>query len=82
MQEVDRTMLSPRQVFHQTHDEAVLAVRIDNDRGDLALAKSLKGFKLALPGNEIIARTFWRYAPCYRNRPLEADTKPTDLINQ
>ena len=69
-------VLAPRQILDQAHHQAVLAVGLDDERGNLGLAKVLIGLQVA-PGRrpDHIADhpSFWRRVTVIgRLRPISA----------
>ncbi len=52
MQQVDGAVLAASEVFHQAHDQAVLGIGIDDEGGNLVLAKRLIGLQPTLAADE------------------------------
>ena len=53
VQQVERTVLSPRNVLDKAHHQAVLFARLDNDSGDLRMAKGAVRLEPALAADKI-----------------------------
>src|SRR6267378_2875194 len=60
MEQVDGPMLAPGKVFDQTHDRAIFGIGVDNESGNLGLAKCLIGFEPALATDQVITRSIRR----------------------
>src|SRR6185312_13153838 len=72
-QQVNRTMLAPSAILDEAHDRTVFAGGIDDDRGDLSLAKGLVGLEPALATDEVIAHLAVAGLALHRDRSLQSE---------
>src|SRR4051794_35187998 len=73
VQQVDRTVLAPREVLDETHHQAVLSVGLHHESRNYELAEGLIRFEPALTAYEVVPQAVRPIPTGHSDRLLEAD---------
>src|SRR5690606_38596177 len=71
--EVDRPVLSARDILDQAHHQAFGLGRLDYDGGDLGLPEHLECLEPPFAAHQIVSGTAFARTPANRDRAFEAD---------
>src|SRR5262249_49360358 len=66
MDQLQRALVTPRQILDETHDVAVFFRGLDHEGGDFGLAQCYESLKPTLTAYKVIARSTGALAYCHR----------------